>query len=542
MMSAGDDSRAEVLLVGYERQENLGLRSIMAYLQAHGHRVVLVPFFPGDDGAVLTAIAQHRPRLVGFSLIFQFTLDEFGRLMRRLRADGVTAHFTAGGHFPSLRPDITLDLIPELDSIVRFEGEITVLELLDNLEHREQWRSIPGLAFRSGAETIMSPPRPLIADLDTLPPVFRDEPQQMGGVNMAAMLASRGCLFNCSFCSIRQFYGAADGKLRRARSPQAVVAEMLALYRDKQVRFFSFQDDDFAARSQAQRSWLDAFLDELGRSRLTDKIAWKISCRVDDLEAQRLQRMQAHGLIAVYLGVESGNDTGLRALNKRVSVAQNLAAVELLKRHQVATSIGFMLFDPSSTQQTVRQNIRFLRTVGEDGYFPINFCKMLPYAGTPIEASLRAEGRLKGTATQPDYGFSDEVLDWYEFLVQQAFSKRNFAPNGLVALLQQIDFDWRLAERFGAAPATRGPSGFGGTLKQIIRDTNLLAVETLEAVLEAVTSRGIDVLLKDNDQLVELFEREWRGEMKAEVQLNELCLAGGLAVDERSSAALSCPA
>jgi len=539
MTSAGDNSRADVLLVGYERQENLGLRSIMAYLQAHGHRAVLVPFFPGDEGAVLAAVRQHRPRLVGFSLIFQFTLDEFGRLMRQLRADGVTAHFTAGGHFPSLRPQSTFELIPELDSIVRFEGEVTLLELLENLEHTEQWKNIPGLAFRYGTETIISSPRPLIADLDTLPPVFRDEPQQMGGVNIAAMLASRGCLFNCSFCSIRQFYGAPEGRLRRVRSPQAVVAEMRALYREKDVRFFSFQDDDFAARSSAQRTWLDSFLDELGRSSLADKIAWKISCRVDDLDAQRLERMQAHGLIAVYLGVESGNDLGLRALNKHASVAQNLAAVELLKRHNVALSIGFMLFDPSSTLATVRQNIRFLRTVGEDGYFPINFCKMLPYAGTPIEASLRAEGRLTGTVTQPDYGFSDAVLDWYEFLVQQAFSRRNFAPSGLVALLQQIDFDWRLATRFSSTPAS---PRFGLALNRIIRDTNLLAVESLEALLEAVVSRGIDFLLEDKDQLIEMFEREWRGEMKAEVKLNELCMWGGIAADDSSASLVSCPA
>ena len=170
---------------------------------------------------------------------------------------------------------------------------------------------------------------------------------------------------------------------------------------------FSFQDDDFAARSPDQRRWLKAFLKELEESGLAGKVAWKISCRVDDLESEILQMMMDHGLIAVYLGVESGNDVGLQTLNKHVSVAQNLAAIDLLKQNNVAMAIGFMLFDPSSTIDTVRQNINFLRTVGEDGYFPINFCKMLPYAGTPIEARLRNEGRLKGTITQPDYGFGD---------------------------------------------------------------------------------------------------------------------------------------
>jgi anaerobic magnesium-protoporphyrin IX monomethyl ester cyclase len=339
------------------------------------------------------------------------------------------------------------------------------------------------------------------------------------------MLASRGCLFNCSFCSIRQFYGASKGILRRVRSPKSVVNEMFGLYSEKNIRFFSFQDDDFAARSPAQKRWLDEFLKELENNGLPDKVAWKISCRVDDLESETLKRLLDHGLLAVYLGVESGNDVGLQTLNKHVSVAQNIAAVDLLKQHHVAMSIGFMLFDPSSTINTVRQNIDFLRTVGKDGYFPINFCKMLPYAGTPIEDKLRNDGRLKGTVTQPDYGFSDSTLDWYEFLVQQAFNRRNFDPNGIVALLQQADFDWRLATYFDL---TVHKQDFGSALNQIIRHTNTLAIKTLESLLEDVLTYGIEFLLKDQERLVNLFEQEWHGEMMAEVSLKKLCVSTGV--------------
>jgi radical SAM superfamily enzyme YgiQ (UPF0313 family) len=526
MIRTQDDSRVDALLVGYERQENLGLRSLMAYLKAHGRHALLVPFCPGNDESVLSAVQQHNPRLVGFSLIFQYNLDEFGKFIRHLRASGVTAHFTAGGHYPSLRPKETLDLIPELDSIVRFEGEATLLELLEHMENPGLWKQIRGLAFRNGADAILSEPRPLIPDLDSLPLLYRDEPQQMGGgVRVAAMLGSRGCLFDCSFCSIRQFYGASRGLLRRVRSPQAVVNEMFSLYKEKDIRFFSFQDDDFAARSPAQKSWLKAFLKELDKTGLAGTVAWKISCRVDDLESETLEMMLDHGLIAVYLGVEAGNDVGLQTLNKHVCVAQNLAAVDLLKQHNVAMAIGFMLFDPSSTIETVRLNINFLRTVGEDGYFPINFCKMLPYAGTPIEDRLRNEGRLKGTVTQPDYGFDDPRLDWYEFLVQRAFYRRNFSPNGIVALLQQADFDWRLATYFAL---TGRRQDFGRALNRIVRRTNMLAIRTLESLLDDVLTYGIEFLLKDQERLVNLFEQEWRGEMRAEVSLKKLCVSAGV--------------
>ena len=96
-MKDKEAERVDVLLVGYENHENLGLRSIMAYLLQEGHRVALAPFFPGMHDAVLEAARRHRPRVIGFSLIFQYALEQFGTLMRALRTAGVDAHFTAGG-------------------------------------------------------------------------------------------------------------------------------------------------------------------------------------------------------------------------------------------------------------------------------------------------------------------------------------------------------------------------------------------------------------------------------------------------------------
>jgi radical SAM superfamily enzyme YgiQ (UPF0313 family) len=294
---------------------------------------------------------------------------------------------------------------------------------------------------------------------------------------------------------------------------------MLFLYHKKNVRFFSFQDDDFAAKTKSQQNWLEAFLEELDASGLKGRIAWKISCRVDDLSQELLRLMIAGGLIAVYLGVESGNECGLNTLNKNVSVEQNIRAINLLKQNSVALAIGFMLFDPSSTIDSIKQNISFLRKVGGDGYFPVNFCKMLPYAGTPIEKRLRREGRLQGTISKPDYGFNDPVLDWYEFLVQKMFSKRNFSPDGIVTLLQQADFDMHLYNFFEPGYL---PEDFGIRLKGIISESNTMALNALETLLDDVLEYGVDVLIEDDKRLVDLFDMEWRGEMNAEVKLKKL--------------------
>ena len=198
--------------------------------------------------------------------------------------------------------------------------------------------------------------------MDTLPFIFRDNfGESLDGIKTAYMLASRGCLYNCSFCSIRQFYSSAKGTLRRTRSAGAVADEMYNLFTEHDIRFFSFQDDDFANRSKQQKEWLRLFIKELKNRGLSDKIRWKISCRVDDLDAGTLEMMLDNGLIAVYLGVESGNNLGLKALNKGVTVDQNLYAINLLKNYNVAMSIGFMLFDPSSNIESIKQNIQFFK-------------------------------------------------------------------------------------------------------------------------------------------------------------------------------------
>lgn len=519
-MARESASGVDVLLVGYERQENLGLRSILAYLRSRGRRAALVPFAPGEESRVLAAVRALEPRVVGFSVIFQYALDEFAALMRFLRSSDVKAHFTAGGHYPSLQPAQALELLPDLDTVVRFEGELTLCELLERLDEPAAWPSVQGLAFRRATSVVVTEPRPKILDLDSLPPVARDEPEEAApGVKVAAMLASRGCLFDCSFCSIRQFQRGTPGHLRRVRSPERVVAEMRELFDTRGIRYFSFQDDDFAAATPSQRRWVRTFLARLDEAGISGQVRWKISCRVTDLDSTMLQEMQQRGLIAVYLGVESGSEAGLRALNKRATVEQNRAAIELMKRHGVALSIGFMLFDPSSTVDSLRENVAFLRWAGADGYFPVNFCKMLPYAGTPVEARLRAEGRLLGTVAQPDYAFLDPRLDWYELFVKSIFSRRNFAADGLVVLQQQADFNARLAAAFGSWPAR---DGYEAKLREITGRSNTRAMETLAELLDAVVRHGGEFLAEEQDTLVDLAEREWRAEMAAELELARL--------------------
>src|SRR4051812_33959393 len=159
---------ARVLLVGFQDQDNLSLGYLAGSLRAAGHDV-RIETFEADFIPLLRLAREWNPHVVGFSLIFQFMAPEFGETIRGLRAGGVTAHFTMGGHYASFAPETLLELIPELDSVVRFEGERTLVELTGSIVADQPWRGIRGIAWRDGGIVHRTPPREDAVDLDAMP-------------------------------------------------------------------------------------------------------------------------------------------------------------------------------------------------------------------------------------------------------------------------------------------------------------------------------------------------------------------------------------
>jgi hypothetical protein len=167
------------------------------------------------------------------------------------------------------------------------------------------------------------------------------------------------------------------------------------------------------------RKWAREFIHELHGSGLVGRVIWKISCRADAVDPELFAEMQAAGLYFVYMGLESGTEEGLRILHKQITVEQNLRAVAILKKLDLPFQFGFMLFEPSSTFESVRENLAFLHAIVDDGGVAVTFCRMIPYDGTPIKDELVRAGRLKGDVCQPGYDFLDPRLDrFYDALTR----------------------------------------------------------------------------------------------------------------------------
>jgi anaerobic magnesium-protoporphyrin IX monomethyl ester cyclase len=472
---------AEIALIGYQDQGNLGMGYLSAVLQQRGHTVHMIDVRDGPE-KIAERLVSRQPLVVGFSLIFQVFLPQFRKVASRLRDEGMTSHFTIGGHFPSLCHDEVLKHFPELDSVVRYEGEHTLVDLVDRLLSNRDWRQTPGLAFLNDGQVVESEPRSLVQDLDALPYPYRPfEPQQMGGFPTLPLLASRGCARRCTFCSIHTFYRSAPGKVVRVRKPAKVVEEMQYLLEHHGVRVILFQDDDFPLWGPAGRRWADELVGRLYDAGLVDRMIWKVSCRAEYVEYELFRKLRDAGLFLVYMGIESGNEQGLKVLNKEMSVEQNLAAVRTLKELELNVSYGFMLFDPSSTFDSVRENLVFLKNITGDGRAAATFSRMMPYGGTPIRDALKNEGRLRGDLTHPDYDFLDLRLNEFYQLLSPTV-RPWIHKNGLT---YQLDYAWD--EFTTVTRLTRGLQGaeeYRTALQSLTKESNGRLFQHVEECLD----------------------------------------------------------
>lgn len=512
MSAVGSASGLRLLLVGFQDQDNLGLRYLTAAVREAGHVGDIVTY-DDDPHALCERVQRENPHLVGFSLIFQYMAPAFGRVITALRDGGYRGHVTMGGHYPSFDSAEVLERIPGLDSIVRFEGEVTLVELLDHLRSGADWRKLRGLAARSDDGTIVvNPHRDAIDDLDTLPLPVRDDIDYEGQpLATASMLGSRGCPWNCSFCSIRPFYEAQGGLLRRLRAPAAVAAEMLSLFHERGVVAFLFQDDDFMAAGRRGRRWALDLAECIAATDMHGRISIKMSCRSDEVDEDTFRTLRdLAGLSHVYLGVESGDADALHHLNKRLDADAHLRAADVFRRLDLSFDFGFMLLEPYATIINVRNNVDFLERFVGDGWTVATFCRTLPYAGTPLKEQLLAEGRLLGTPFEPDYHFLDPRLDHFYDWMLLTFRLRNFTDEGLGHLLKALQFELH-ARVDGRRPATTGERAYGRYLTAVC---NRLATYTLRSALDHVERCTLEELERDPSYLAGLYEHEMREEQR----------------------------
>lgn len=404
----------------YSPIESLGLGYLAAGLRIKGYQVEILDTdliwgaFPVQTmlQKVMDRLDQLDYDLVGLTAIDESyssakcILEYLGSLKHRK-----DFYMTMGGYLATFAHEKLMSLFPQIDFIIRGEGDYSFIQMVDALSDGREVTQISGLSYRDGEQVIQNPNSILISDLNQLPFPARDNIRHLLRTGQpVAISTSRGCEGHCTYCAIASFYRLCKGADWRSRSAESVVEEIERIHKDYQFEQFIFVDDEFIGNEEGQIRAME-IADELIRRNL--KIKFEIFCRSDNVEKNLMLKLKEVGLKQVFLGVESSLDQRLKMMGKGISSDMHTQAMNRLDEWKIDYIIGFIPMDPFSTIDQVKEEFIFLEKQQGRPYFhgsPSILSKdirVLPYYGTPFQKLLHNRDLLKGDFPNYDYDFED---------------------------------------------------------------------------------------------------------------------------------------
>ncbi len=350
-------------------RESLGILVLSSHLEANGVAcgVLEATLFQCSREETADLAVAHSPRWGG---IYAFSTQALGgslELAAAIRSRRPDVRIVLGGHGVTFVAREVLERNPDVDAVIRNEGEGPLLRLL-TAPDESAWDSVPNLSYRRGGEVVENPAVSLPRDLDgsPLPSRFVRDLMESDPVHSRTPLmvfTSKGCYDNCAYCTVHEFYGG-----WRGRSARHVADEIEALLRRFSWRTVHFWDDQFAGPGRNGRRRAIELADELTRRNLD--IVFHVTIRPSDLTEEVVRELARAGLRSVFIGIESSDQRLLDGFfGKHIRTSQSREAIDLLWKYGVHRIIvGFMLFHPEMTWDLFRRDLDFLDTFPNLGH------------------------------------------------------------------------------------------------------------------------------------------------------------------------------
>jgi anaerobic magnesium-protoporphyrin IX monomethyl ester cyclase len=356
----------------------LGLGYIASYLRRQGHQVRLLLSLTPED--LPHQFQTFNPQVVGVGCMTP-TFPQAVAICREVKNRSNAVTVLGGPHVTALQKEI-LEVQPEIDYVVVGEGELTITELCQMLEHSDREASqIQGLVYRTADGTVQATPRrDLIKDVDSLPFPARDlvDMSRLGthkyidvGRVSATMISSRGCPFKCAFCSSH----ITMGKVYRFRSAENVLAEIDELVNRYRVNHIAFEDDTFTLNRDRVETICRGLIK--GNHDLT----WYCLSRVESMDLELARLMRHAGCRLVSFGIESGNPDILQKIHKKISLPAARQAIEACYQAGLRSQCTFILGFPFDTQKTMADTLHFAQELSPTIAI---FFALVPYPGTEM--------------------------------------------------------------------------------------------------------------------------------------------------------------
>jgi radical SAM superfamily enzyme YgiQ (UPF0313 family) len=386
----------------------LGMATIAAVLRENGHDVEICDPTFENKRFVFDRLARTDYGILGlnaFTMSYNLALA-FAAFAKEKNPRVLTV---LGGIHPTILPDQVIR-DPRVDVVVTGEGEFTMLEIVRGMEKKGALADVPGLLFKPDGEPRRTPPRPLIADLDSLPFPARDllpmEKYLKANFGRTAwavrrpatsIVTSRGCPFRCTYCSSHLIFGRGI----RNRSVRHVLDEITHLVERWGVRGLSIVDDTFIV----DKKRIHEFAEGLKDRRL--KVEFICNGRVDTIDREILKTLKSAGCVGIAFGVESGSRKILDSiLEKGITLEEVRNAFHWSYEAGIPTDAYFMIGIPGESEAEILETLRFSRTLKAAA---ANFTIAIPMPGTRLHEIALQTGKIEATRWE-DYDYTGRPI------------------------------------------------------------------------------------------------------------------------------------
>lgn len=367
----------------------LGLAYLASYLRKnaplHSYTVKIIDanILQINNKRMLEIIENLSPDIVGIHL--NIVLAKSGiELAKHIKRKYPEITVCMGGPISSSKPRDVL-LLSNADIAIIGEGEVTFLEICEGNELSK----IKGIHYLRGKKVISNPPRPLIEDIDTIPPPayellpdFRKYKSRARKSPVGAIMSSRGCPYQCTYCNSSVF-----GKKFRAHSPEYILDEIDILINKYGVKQLDVLDDNFTLDIKRAEKILDMIIER----NYNLLINLQNGVRADLLTENLVKKMKKAGVFKVGIGIESANKRTLKEIKKSLNLDKAAQSIRWFRKHHIMTIAFFVLGFPNDTKESIGQTIDFALKTNPS---IANFTLLIPFPGTEIYDFMKSNNLL----------------------------------------------------------------------------------------------------------------------------------------------------
>lgn len=324
-----------------------------------------------------------------------------------------------GGSHASLLPKQTLEH-PNIDLVVKGEGEITFYELIKALEKNKSLKGIKGVWYKENTKIKSNPDRPFL-DLNKLPTLpydlikIQDYFSKRDGKKSVYIETSRGCLNNCSFCYNLQI----NKKTYRCLNKKNTLTKIDKVVKDYGIEYLRIVDDNYFAD---KKRVLD-----ISKQIINDKlnIQWEAMGApfnmISQFSIEELKILKSSGCDQLSFGIESGSKRILKLLNKNIKISKVITLNRLLKKLQIKPKYFFVYGFPTETVNELRKTADLILTLLKDNHSASahSFC-YTPIPNTPLFYLAVKEGFVPPKTLE----------DWSKYDRDVAYKNQVFKKTG----------------------------------------------------------------------------------------------------------------